>query len=359
VTRWAAAALAALAVVSAASAAPARPVNLGVRVEIRFTDARTARIILPSGRLASTLDKGRTWVASRSLTLPLHDLAAVDRRRAYAIATDGRLFATRDGGRWVQLSPGLRFETVVAGGPRRLFALTPAHALVVSADGGATWHDSITRVTSICALDARTVLATRLGSIVRSTDSGRSFRQVFQPPLVRDRGRIDLACRRAGAWATLSWLGSAANQQAYVLLSSSDLGLTWTPRLAEQYFSYWPEVRASADGPPLVPLVAPTGAATAVAAGGCNACGLGFTTVLITKDAGRSWAGAWSGAPSESSPPILDGANPLAIAFGDRSHGLLVVQDLLRTTSARLLGTADGGRTWRFLGELPGPVHAG
>jgi photosystem II stability/assembly factor-like uncharacterized protein len=359
VTRWAAAALAALAVVSAASAAPARPLNLGVSVEIRFTDARTARMILPSGRLASTLDKGRTWVPSSSLTKPLHDLAAVDRRRAYAVATDGRLFATRDGGRWVQLSPKLRFRNVVAAGPRRLFALTLAHELLVSADAGETWHDSITRVTSICALDARTVLATRLGSIVRSTDSGSSFRQVFQPPLVRDRGRVDLACGRGGAWATISWLGAASSQQAYVVLSSPDLGLTWTPRLAEQYFSYWSEVRAAADGPPMVPAIEPTGPATAVAAGGCSACGLGFTTVLITRNAGKSWSGAWSGAPSESSPPILDQANPLALAFGDRSHGLLVVQDMLRTTSARLLGTADGGRTWRFLGELPGPVRVG
>jgi photosystem II stability/assembly factor-like uncharacterized protein len=356
-TRWGAAALAALAVVSAVSAAPARPVNLGVRVEIRFTDAKTARMILPSGRLASTLDKGRTWVPSSSLTMPLHDLAPVDRRRAYAVATDGRLFATRDGGRWLQLSPGLRFETVVAAGPRRLFALTPSHELLVSADAGATWGNSITRVTSICALDARTVLATRLGSILRSTDSGRSFRQVFQPPLVRDRGRVDLACGHGGAWATISWLGGAASQTAYVVLSSPDLGLTWTPRLAEQYFSYWSAVRSAADGPPMVPIVTPTGPATAVAAGGCTACGLGFTTVLITNDAGKSWNGAWSGAPSESSPPILDQANPLTIAFGDRSHGLLVVQDMRRTTSARLLGTADGGETWRFLGELPGPVH--
>jgi photosystem II stability/assembly factor-like uncharacterized protein len=324
--------------------------RLPVQAELRVTDLHSGRAILPSGTLISTGDGFRHWGASYRLTVPLHDLAAVDRYVAFAVGTDGRLHRTVNGGKsWSTLANVPRLDRIVAADPAHVFATTSSGRLAASSDGGTEWRMlSPAGVQSICVSASR-ILVSGPGEILRSTDGGRSFARVFEVPLRRlARGTIELTCAHGGAWATLAGLGAGMSQEAYVLLESPDGGRTWVPRLAEQYFPYWHAVARDADGPPSAPVVAPTGPAGAVIAGGCPACGAGTTVVMITSEGGRTWR-----APSGNSvPAVLDNAEPLAIDFLDERDGWLVVQPTAFGISPRILRTTDGGRTWAFLAEL-------
>ena len=322
---------------------------LPAQVELRVTDLHSGRVVLPDGKLVSTGDGFRSFGPSYRLTVALHNLAAVNRYVAFAVDIHGRLHRTQDGGEsWMTLPSAPRLDRIVAARPNRLFATTVAGRLTTSPDAGATWRTlPLSGVHSLCALDPRNLLLSRQAAILRSTDGGQSFETVFKVPAPRiAKGSIELTCAHGGLWATLGDLGAGMSQQAYVLLSSLDGGRTWLPRLAEQYFRYWHAVARAADGPPSVPVVAPTSPSGVVIAGGCSACGAGTTNVMITRNGGRTWLAAYP----KSVPPVLDNSEPIAIDFLDSRNGWLLVGAF--SASPRILRTTDGGRTWAFLAEL-------
>jgi photosystem II stability/assembly factor-like uncharacterized protein len=232
------------------------------------------------GAFARTIDGGRTWEAAPVPTEEdLIDISFVDRRHGWALDSAGGLHRTRDGSEW-ELVDGIgeRFPQ------------------------------------GVVAIPGRIVLLVGPRGMLRSTDSGESFRAV--------RGRI---VRRAKLFGADRAGGRVFAFGSKAMMSSADRGRTWrkvpVPRKA------------------LLAAVDFVTARTGYALGQDG-------RVWVTRNRGRRWHDRPGTGSDEA-----DG-----IAFATASRGYLALSRLGDDTRGYLLRTSDGGRSWRPQLVAAGPV---
>jgi photosystem II stability/assembly factor-like uncharacterized protein len=241
---------------------------------------------------------------------------------------------------------------------------------------------------AVSAPDARTAWVTGHGGVVlRTTDGGATWQRRPVPDADSLQFREVHALDAATAWILAA--GPGARSRIY---HTNDGGATWALQFLNadsaafyDCFAFWDAqrgvvfsdgviVRVTLDGGArwdVVPADAlPTarpGEGAFAASGTCVVTvgarhawiGTGATDsarVLRTADGGRSWAG--------SDVPIAGGsaAGTATVAFRDTLHGATLGGDLARprdSTGVNVALTSDGGRTWRAAGRtaLHGAVY--
>ncbi|MBY0274877.1 hypothetical protein K2Z84_06025 [Candidatus Binatia bacterium] len=302
------------------------------------------------GLLLRSEDAGLGWTPI--LGVPggsLSSVAFVDRLNGWAVGA-GRILRTDDGGAsFVDQTAGVALEAPPAQ-TRIVSARDAEHAIVVArgrpagsererdlvlvtSDGGASWRSAARPDLGIVAgagigdacltaggsgilMDETRVLLTRDGG--ETWDFGPDFPfsrpesgssgEGFTDPVLHCSGQDDL------------WIvGSDVDPRNDTLWHSSDGGRTWrdlsaavgsAPERGRPVASFL----ASGDGWIVLPRAGER------------------PQVLRTRDGGARWATLVS--------PFLDHELPVAMAFGDDRHGVLLTSD------RRILRTADGGDTW-------------
>lgn len=273
---------------------------------------------------------------------PIAGIAALDRRRAWAITGDGFVLRTTDGRRWSRLgAPHLvRVQFVSA---QTGFGLTRDGAVVRSIDAGRTWPQLETPglVRSECFAGRRDGWVARAGSVWTTHDGGRRW---VRARLRRERQGFpipELGCRGRDVWVVFHE-GAAAGTEGYHVYRSLDGGSTWRAVLASPFQRRLPAISNYA-GPFSV-----LGHGAAVFSGSCAACvSFGTASLVRTVDGGASFR--------RSTP--LHGYVPGALSFVDATRGWLLTGAHVGSAAPARLGvvwqTLDGGRTLRAVFRSP------
>jgi photosystem II stability/assembly factor-like uncharacterized protein len=204
------------------------------------------------------------------------------------------------------VQPGPSWRLLDTGVTARLRGLAPASAKVVWASGSE-------------------------GTVIRTVDGGRTWRQVG-PPGTADLQFRDIEAFDAGHAVTLS-IGEGELSRIY---RTSDGGRTWTEAFRNTDPAAFYDCLAFADRRHGLALSDPVG---------------GAFRILSTADGGRSWRVL----PSSGMPPALAGE------FAFAASGTCLVAAAGRYwfatgggATARVFSSADGGRTWR-VAQTPVP----
>jgi photosystem II stability/assembly factor-like uncharacterized protein len=209
--------------------------------------------------------------------------------------------------------------------------------LVRTTDGGITW--SLVKphaASSVCA--SRDTLIAAAGShVVRSTNEGQSWTQLFDASNARTAW-FDATVQCAGhssIWALFQG-GAAAGSQGYAAYTSTDAGASWRPVLVAPILAgsdpaFHGVVRLDAYPGPFDAV----SAADAVFLGQCPACDPQHVMVLRTEDGGAHW-----------DRHVINGFVPTGLSFADAQHGWMTTQVAYPGRRAAILATSDGGRTW-------------
>jgi len=276
------------------------------------------------GSIAASQDAGeRFTLVSRTGGLLGHPrVRAASPTRVYAFGEDGTVTATTDGGtNFTDLV--VPTEHLVDGAfptARKGFVLSYGGKVLTTDDGGERWQVLKGRGPreshALVAFGERDLLV--VGTDVRrSTDGGRSFRSVRALPIAYSSiSRAD----RAGRGTAVIWNEDGRTQPAI----SHDRGRTWRrlnrPRGVDDVFEIDFVSRRTGF------LVDTTLA--------------DYRRVFVTRNGGRSWRAL----------PAIGANDPSNIAFSDRLHGYVEVDESRPT----VLRTSNGGRSWR-----PQPIAPG
>jgi photosystem II stability/assembly factor-like uncharacterized protein len=338
-----------------------------VLTSLAFADA-THGWLGSAGAILATADGGGTWHKAWSGAGTVLELAALDRRHAWAVvahvATDGTLSApellgtTNGGVRWnatklvhrvaaldfVSPSVGWAIEIGSTDGSAN-FGGGPQGRLLHTTDGGRTWTDGGAGIaTAACFLDGRRGWATGGSTIRRTVDGGRTWRVVAKRPNAAFAFDSALTCKGGSLWLFQDIPNGAGGHVNYAGLRSTDGGRTWRHILANAFFEDTPTTIGHADDEP-GPFTAP-GAATGIELGVSPAAE--EASVTVTRDGGRTW--------HRTTLEGLTSAGP--ITFPDSRHGFVLGSNTGQQDV--LLATADGGRTWseRWPTTTPAPTSA-
>jgi photosystem II stability/assembly factor-like uncharacterized protein len=152
---------------------------------LRVADGRVFGYDSTSGSFLVSGDDGQTW--DRRAVLPMRDFAVNPAEPDVVLATTERgLVRSTDGGRSWQSLPAAPALVVLSHTPQALVGVDTTGRLHTSSDAGTTWTalgetggepEAITAVDSVH--DRRIVVAHSGGTIVESTDGGRSFIAVY------------------------------------------------------------------------------------------------------------------------------------------------------------------------------------
>ncbi len=305
---------------------------------IAFVDGRHGWVGGQGGLLGTS--DGKSFRVE--LRAPIAGIAALDRRRAWAVTGDGFVLRTTDGRHWSRLgAPHLfRVQFVAA---RTGLGLTRDGAVVRSIDAGHSWSQVETHglVQSECFASRRDGWIARGGSVWTTHDGGRRWarsrlrqeRQGFPIP--------ELGCRGQNAWVVFHQ-GAAAGTEGYRVYRSLDGGSTWRAVLASPFQARLPAI-SNYTGPFSI-----LGDGAAVFSGSCSPCGaFGTASIVRTLDGGASFR--------RSTP--FHGYVPTALSFVDAARGWLVSGAHAGSATPVRLGvvwsSVDGGRSWRAVLRSP------
>jgi photosystem II stability/assembly factor-like uncharacterized protein len=307
--------------------------------------------------ILATSDGGHRWTVQERGNLDLASVDFINATTGWAVGPD-RLLTTSDGGeRWTALrvpclssvhfvSPSTGFAISDRGGS---FGLIPAPGAVLkTTDGGRTWRPmpaSPADALTVCFNNAEQGwlgAGGQAGKLYRTEDGGRTWQRVTGGDQSPAAG-YTMAVQCAGAdavWAIETGNEATMSKQPYVGYIADAAGTE--PLFAEQAFAH-SGVRAGAEAPgPYAGPVAAISPASAVFLGYCPACGFGtvswdlVTGITVTRD------GNVSG---------IDQAEAASFVSPRRGWVLGVVPQNGPKGSfeQRIMGTSDGGQTWRLL----------
>jgi photosystem II stability/assembly factor-like uncharacterized protein len=179
----------------------------GAYRRLRTTDARRVYVGGTRGRIAASLDAGRTWsLLQTPLRSSVTDLAFPTQQTGFALDRRGGLQRTDDGGaswRVVQpQGPPRKIAGLRALDSRRLLLIGGPTGVRRSLDGGRSFRVVLSpAVRGRRLFDSdqvgRTVIAWGERTIVRSRDGGRSWRRMPLPSRTR-LFKLDFASQRVG-----------------------------------------------------------------------------------------------------------------------------------------------------------------
>ena len=283
---------------------------------VAFADTRHGWVGSAHGLLGTS--DGRTFrIEARSAII---GISAFDRARAWAITGDGFVLRTSDGRRWSRLGvPHLlrmQFVDALVG-----FGVTRDSVLVRSDDSGKSWRQARAPgpVRSECFTTRRDGWVARGGSVWTTHDGGQRWARARLGAGPQELP--DLGCRNGDVWAVFHE-GAAAGTEGYHVFRSL-AGGPWRPVLASPFQRKLPSISNYA-GPFSV-----LGRGGAVFTGSCAPCGSGTATLVRTRNGGASFTRS-----TRRGPPAT------AVDFLDNRRGWIVA-------GRRLLRTVDGGRHWR------------
>lgn len=365
--------------------------------------------------IAATTDGGRSWAPQLTTSAPVEEISFADGQHGWALTAD-QLFSTVNGGRqWdaVAETPFGAFSTVqlVSAGFGVALVCGPAGArALVSHDEGRHWQVlPLPQANQLaCGQDAQFGVDVQelcfgtpqsgwavldalgyKGVMEHTADGGEHW----SPVAKFDPLPTQLACQGPGrAWVGLNWLENMA--EAGDLATTADGGTTWligkygpsvfnTPRMtATDGTAVGPLGKGNALKEPIwAPVSAILAPSPQVAVDfwsnygpGCEGFGL-----VVTTDGGNTW----SDRPSPVSRPAAQGGcygaglpflasagipnSPPSLSFPDPEHGFVLApmagtkapgKGTGGSVTMALIGTDDGGQTWRLLSRFPGPHPA-
>ena len=303
---------------------------------VRFVDAQHGWAGGQGGLFGTT--DGRTFRVE--VRAPIIGITAFDRARAWAITGDGFVLRTFDGRHWSRLGAPHLFQIQFLNA-RIGFGLTRDGVVVRSTDSGLTWRAVTTPglVQSECFVDAAHGWIAR-GDVIRSTaDGGRHWLRARLQPVAKGFGTPVLGCRGSDAWVLFND-GVAAGTENYRVYRA--VGTRWRAVLASPFQRTLPSISNYA-GPFSV-----LGGGVAVFTGSCAPCdGFGTASVVRTVDGGASFR--------RSTP--FHGYMPEDVSFTNAAHGWLLSGSHVGSATPVRLGilwrTADGGRHWRSVFRSP------
>ncbi len=288
-------------------------------------------------------------------------------RRACVVGADGAIFLTTDGEHWQQRPSGTRATLldVDFADSQNGWAVGFDGTILRTADGGLTWtaqtsglEGSERSLLAVACLSPSTAWVVGHGVALLTTDGGAHWLQsrsvVGAGPTPAGSHDVDFAGARRG-WAA----------HGLEILATSDGGMHWTTRHKET-----PTGDAT-----LFNLVASGGGDHVWAAGMVGPAGGEAGVVLGSRDGGRTWrrvletvtpvGDLWSSHAGrvwalcgDALYRSLDGgahwrrvrhAGGSALAFADARHGWRACE---RPGKCIILGTDDGGLTWRTQAEI-------
>lgn len=265
---------------------------------------------------------GRVWAAETQkgleagfLGLPLIHKAAPD--NVFVLGDTG-LFRSKNAGQtWEKTSTDAGRGFAIAGlaldplSPDVLYAANVRSGIYRSADGGVTWgHIGMNAASAVLAADTRTLLGLGDGGILRTTDSGKTWKVAFANTAQRSIIRIFADPANAKTFYATSMLNPKASP-VYTVFRSRDNGATW------QSFASGASTVAVAPGrPSTLYAVVP---------------GTTVNHLLSTKNGGKTWAEVGT-VPAAFNEVVVDQLDAATLYASTRARGIL------RST--------DGGKTW-------------
>jgi photosystem II stability/assembly factor-like uncharacterized protein len=313
-------------------------------------------------------DGGGDWAKTLSSPSGIGELTFADSAHGWAVSSSA-LFATSDGGRnWTAMRPP------AAGALAAAQLVTPTVGYVSSCegdsakvfrttDGGRHWHPF--RVPP--ALACSRPLATPGGGDLCFSTPRRGWALVGHPPLqavyrtldggghwqrsLRVTGAYDggaLACAGTAVW-DFEQSNETAFKVPFTVFVSTASG-RWRTAIGGAGSRHRPKgvgVRGAASSIwPLAQNLELVGPRTAIIVTGCDGCSTpadpdGFLTLERTANAGAHWTVEGG---KQRLPLVVP--NPAASAFIDHDHGFVLAPASPRGR-LRLIGTSDGGQTWR------------
>jgi hypothetical protein len=305
-----------------------------------------------------TADGGQSWTTQDHGKLGLTGVDFIDARHGWAAGAD-RLLATSDGGaHWTSLpepcplirsmhfvSPSLGFA--VAGGTMLgeysgVLAPHLSGIALRTSDGGRRWQRLATPgdAQSICFTNTSDGWLGADGHLYRTANGGASWAMVApgpRPPSGGGTSTMIVQCAGTNsAWA-VDIGGAALGHQAQVGYHAGPSGAD--PIFAEQYIPH-PGVRVSTESPASYGgPVSALSATEAVFVGWCPACGYGVGLLDLASR---------SGSVLQQESKIGGLGQPTAASFLSPEVGW-VAGAVYPGHENVIVGTGDGGRSWRTL----------
>lgn len=308
-------------------------------------------VVAAPGGLIETSDGGRSWRSYRSSFSPtvvvpsfrsLSDgflqgsgLVGAMRTRDHgrSFAAGGIVVSPGELRRW---QPGWAVSTVQIVDPRLAVAGGVA-GLETSVDGGRSWVPrlgDLTPVSEVDFLSDKVGFVLAGGSLMLTTDQGRSWRRLLLP--------VSGAVSGAQFWSARAGAVSIGRE---ILLTSNDGG-SWRPlRLPPGYFLSTPPALVQGQATPVCFATSGVGWAAAVHDG--------RVVVLVSPRAGRHWRVAL---PARAFPPGAEPGRAVAAVLlaGCRADGAFAIVEQAGgpfdmqgvPVAYDLLHTADMGRSW-------------
>lgn len=265
-----------------------------------FVNATTGWAVGGRGKILATTDGGASWtVQNAGVSHDLKDVFFISATHGWAVGTLGKIIATTDGG------------------------VTWRHQTATFVDSNGTRREVFVTLYAVTFLNATTGIAVGdNGTIVRTTNGGATWQQVFSDP-----DSADTLYDVSFANATTGWaVGSSST-----VLRTTDGGQTWTPQTIpdnQKPFPFSPGLNTL-----LSVHAIDSSRVCAVGAGGW---------VLLTGNGGATWTRKNNG----SGAPKL---NLNALFFANDTVGWAIgAQVLLKTT--------DGGNTWTQMPAAAGSL---
>lgn len=337
--------------------------------------------------ILATSDGGAHWQAQLTGRLDLTSVDFISAQDGWAVGMTTLLATTDGGAHWTRLpEPCAVIRSVhfisattgfaVAGGRLPAGAgaapgsvatpvLPAAGGLVLAThDGGRSWQamSAPAAAQTVCFSDPEHGWLGAGGLLYRSADAGRHWTALTSlagqagTPDAGDPVTMNVECAAGGAaWALRTGPGAASSQEPHVGFHADQSGATAV--FAEQYFQVQgAKPAAAAPGPYAGPFSALSPSAAAFF-DWCDACGQGTVPWDLVTGSGASLTKEGN-VPSITAPAAASFATAQAGAVAGTVTEFSSGSAQSRTQS-RIVGTADGGRTWRVEYASPWSAWAG
>lgn len=337
---------------------------------VQFTSEEVGWAAGEWGTILQTRDGGKSWEFKKSgTTYTLYSLYFVNADTGWAAGRWGKVFKTIDGGEtWVEQASGTfrRLLSICFSDASHGLAVGHGGAIIKTIDGGETWIEKTSGVDSnlrqVCFSDSVSWVVGEEGTILKSSDSGESWKAIASHTTY-DLASISFADVGSG-WAVGFHAYAGTLGELYktsgAILKTSDGGDSWVEVVKDSIFALnalslkngrgW----ASGEAGTVIKLGKGSDAPQPHAQNNLSTLGslyfvdpqrgfgAGGNVVARTMDGGESW-----------STQTLDIQQSIqSIKFINGQKGYLSGFYLLQTATsielnAVIMGTEDGGETWR------------